>query len=173
MTCEWRSLSLQLTHRTSRTSGRRLRRAHSRSQLHEHHVEPAVELVADLGEAGDFAEAVLGVEGEAGGLLGVDAGDDGVQAERAGALDLVGEDRRADALAVAVGVDVDGVLDGEAVAALAAKRVERAVADDDCCRAVAHGDGDGVDRLAALRTTGGAPRAVIGSSSYVVVETAT
>jgi hypothetical protein len=86
--------------------------------------------LADLGEAADFAEAVLVVEGEAAFLLGVDAGDDGVKAERAGAFDLVEDDGGADALAVMVGVDVDGVFDGEAIAGLVAEGVERAEAEE-------------------------------------------
>src|SRR5262245_7772259 len=92
-------------------------------ELHENYIQPLVELESDLREAGDFDEAVLGVEAKAGVLQGVDAGDDGVDFALAGALDLVGEQGRTDALALVVGVDVDGVFDGEAIARSAAEGV--------------------------------------------------
>ena len=57
-------------------------------------------------------------------------GDDRAEAERLGAFDEVCQDHRADAATLMVGVDVDRILDGEAVAVLAAERVERAIADD-------------------------------------------
>jgi hypothetical protein len=53
-----------------------------------------------------------------------------VDAELPGAFDLIEDDGGADPLAVMVGVDIDGVLDGEAVAGLVAEGVEGAEAED-------------------------------------------
>jgi hypothetical protein len=93
-------------------------------------VEPAVELEADFLEEGDALEALGFVEGDAGGLLGVDAGDDRVVAEGGGAGDQVDQKCAADALAVVLGVDVDGVLDGSGVCGAFVKGGEGAPADD-------------------------------------------
>src|SRR4051812_45825220 len=83
--------------------------------LHVDDVQPAVEFEAYFFEEGYLIEAVGGVDGYAGGLFGVDAGDDRVMAQGAGAVDQVGEEGAADALALVVGVDVDGVFDGARV----------------------------------------------------------
>ena len=78
-------------------------------------MQPAVKFVANFLEEGDLLKAHGGVEGDAGGLLGVDAGDDGVVAQGAGAIDQIGKEQAADAAAVVDGVDVDGIFDGAAI----------------------------------------------------------
>ena len=44
--------------------------------MHVHDVEPPIELVADLVEIGHLQKAVLGMNGEAGLLARIDAGND-------------------------------------------------------------------------------------------------
>ena len=80
-------------------------------QLHVNHVQPASELVADLLEAADVLEAEPFVQRDAGGLIAVDAGDDVSMIKRTGAIDQVLQDQAADALAMIVVMDVDGVFD--------------------------------------------------------------
>ena len=75
-------------------------------------VEPLAELPAGFAEAADFLEAVGVVEGEAGCLVGGDGGDEGVVTGGGGALQLVLEEEAAEAAALAVGVDVEGIFDG-------------------------------------------------------------
>ena len=68
------------------------------------HVEPAAELEPDLPEVPDADEPEALVQDDAGGLLGVDAGDDGVVPGRPRPVDQVREDRAPDSLPLVVGV---------------------------------------------------------------------
>jgi len=104
-------------------------------------VEPAAEFIADFFEVGGLGEAVLEVEGDAGFLVGVDEGEDGVMAGVTGAGDGVGKEKGAGAATVEFGADVDGVFDGVAIGGAGVEAGERGPADD--LVVVVDGDGDG------------------------------
>lgn len=53
------------------------------------HIEPAVELEANLAQMPHLLEAELGVQTDAGGLAGIDPCDDRTTPQNAGALDQV------------------------------------------------------------------------------------
>src|SRR5690606_35572524 len=76
----------------------------------------AVEAAQALAGA-DGAEACLGVEPEAAGVLGEDAGLDGPDAVGFGSGDERGQQRGSDAPAAGMRADVDAVLDDSGVAA--------------------------------------------------------
>src|SRR5439155_20450700 len=66
----------------------------SQHSLHKDHIQPPVKLIADLFHVGADDEAELFVQPDAGGLLGVDAGDEGVMPQRPRAGDQVRQQRR-------------------------------------------------------------------------------
>jgi len=66
-------------------------------QFHIDHVEPAAELEADLLHVADLLKVKLRVQRDTGGLVCVNAGNDGVIAEIAGVDDLIPQQPRADA----------------------------------------------------------------------------
>src|SRR3954447_6176128 len=88
----------------------------SEDALHEHEVEPAVELATDLGHAGDDLETDALVEHDRLDVRGVDRGHHHVDVGGAGVLDERLEQHASETAAPVVLVDVDGVLDGVAVA---------------------------------------------------------
>ena len=76
-------------------------------QFHVNHVEPPVEFETDLFELPDLFKAKPRVQGDAGGLAGVNARDDGVMAEFAGAGDQLLQQQRPDAATLMAGMDID------------------------------------------------------------------
>ena len=83
--------------------------------LHDDHVEPAVELAADLALDPDRREAACRVERDRCLVAADDAGHDGVEAVVAGQAYELAEDGLADAPALVGGIDVDRVLDRRGV----------------------------------------------------------
>src|SRR5689334_5085384 len=83
----------------------------SQHQLHEYDVEPAAELAADLAFAPDLLEAALAVQRDRRLVAADDPGDDGVESVVGTEPDDLAQQQLADALAAAVAVHVDGVLD--------------------------------------------------------------
>src|SRR4051812_47681308 len=81
----------------------------------EDDVAPAVVVAADAVADADGTEPGLGVQPEAGGVLGEDAGLNGPDTGGLGRADQRPEQRGGDAPALVVGVDVDGVLDNARV----------------------------------------------------------
>ena len=120
--------------------GRRLRRGLEEA-LEVDEVEPLVEFPADLEEAADFGEVEGAVQGQAGGLVAGDGGDEGAGPGGGGALQLVLEEEAAESAAVAVGVDVNGIFDGFGEGLALAEGGEAAPSGD---AASLFGDYDGV-----------------------------
>jgi len=87
----------------------------SDKKLHIHHVEPAAELQADTREMSDFLEREPGMQRDTGRLISVDAGDNGVMAGSSGSIDQIRQDQRANAAAVALVMDVNGIFHRETV----------------------------------------------------------
>ena len=75
-------------------------------QFHIDHIEPATELEADLLEMSDLFKPEPRVQSDAGGLLSVHAGDDGVVAEAARANNQVLQQKRADAVPLVLVADI-------------------------------------------------------------------
>jgi hypothetical protein len=110
--------------------------------LQQDEVEPAVEFEANLGEVGYAFEAQTFVQANGAGVFGVDAADDDVFAEAASDWEELKDELGADSLVAVVGMDVDGVFDGEAVAGPGAEVAEGGEAENGFC--VVCGNEDGV-----------------------------
>src|SRR5262245_6091992 len=94
------------------------RRSKSREEeLHVEHVEPAPLLEAGFAQTADRGEAVPGVQGDAGGLIRGDPGDDRVVAALSCGFDEARQQDAADAAEAPLRGEVDGALHGPAVAA--------------------------------------------------------
>jgi hypothetical protein len=106
-------------------------------------VEGAVEFEAGVFEAAGFDETGGAVEAEAWFLVGGDDGNDGAMAEGAGAMHEIVQEHFAQAAALVVGVDVEGVFDGEPPAGARVKGTERAPGEDVIILLI-DGDGDGM-----------------------------
>jgi hypothetical protein len=75
--------------------------------LHVDHMKPAIELMTDLMEPTDLCEAGSSMKRDTGRLLGVDACNDRVMADRAGSHDQILQQGAADALPLVVVANVD------------------------------------------------------------------
>ncbi len=120
--------------------------------LHPDHIKPATVLMADFFEVGDFDEAEFGVERDAGLLIRINAAEDGVVADLFGQFDEFAEEKRAEALALMLVMQVNRVLDAVAVGLAWMEAAERSPADD---LAVFLCDNDGM--LGAVRVKPVAP----------------
>lgn len=72
-------------------------------------MEPSIKLVTDLMEVSHLCEASLSMKCHAGGLLGVDAGNDRMVAYTASTGNQVSQQGATDAFAVMFGVHIQGV----------------------------------------------------------------
>src|SRR4051812_3707842 len=98
------------------SSSRRQRVARPQRALHQHAVEPAAELEADILNGADHPKAAGGMEAYGGGLRRIaDHRHHLAFAERRALLDQHRQQRPADALPDRILVDIDRVLDGELV----------------------------------------------------------
>src|ERR1039457_302911 len=93
--------------RRSRTQAMPLVSSRFQNQFHIDHIEPATELEADLLQMPDLLKVKLRVQRQTGGLLGINAGDDGVMAEPAGADNQFLQQQRADAEPVLLVMHID------------------------------------------------------------------
>src|SRR5438105_14735209 len=83
-------------------------------QLHDDGIEPAAELVADGMERAAEPEAGAAMQGDGGEVRGVaDDGDHQAEALRRAGVDQRREQHSADAFALCIGRDVDGILHRE------------------------------------------------------------
>ena len=55
--------------------------------LHVYHMQPTIEFVSDFFQISGLGKSILRMQGDAGLLFGIDAGDDGVMPEVDGPLD--------------------------------------------------------------------------------------
>jgi hypothetical protein len=61
----------------------RVRSWHVKKTLHEHEIEPAIELAADLTEMGDLLKSEALMQSEGIRIVGIDAGDQNMLAQSA------------------------------------------------------------------------------------------
>ncbi|BFU96703.1 MAG: hypothetical protein NTNFB02_34250 [Nitrospira sp.] len=94
-------------HRPQQEDSRQFSKATSEHFLHVDHMQPSIELVTDLMESTNLCEAGGGMKRNAGRLLGVDARNHRVMADRVRADDQVGQQGTADAFALVVVVNID------------------------------------------------------------------
>src|SRR4029453_5121897 len=102
----------------------------SQQTLHDHDVEPLVELAPDLAFDAYVLEAARLVQGDARRVAADDAGERGVEAVVAAEAHELGEEHRPDPAPAVVAVHVHAVLDAARVRRAVAPRRQGREADD-------------------------------------------
>lgn len=75
-------------------------------QLHVNHIEPPAKLESNLFEVTHFFKMEFRVQGNTGGLVGINTGNDGTMAQAASADDKVLQEQRTETTAMMLVMDV-------------------------------------------------------------------